>query len=53
MKFKLTKASDWNYESEVEINTLEELVNFTKENGNRVVLDTDDSEITIYDNYLE
>lgn len=54
MKFKVRKASDWGYKSEVEINNLDELIEFTKNNENRIVLDTDDEfMIVIYDDYLE
>jgi len=38
----------------IEINTLEELINFSKEVGNNLVLSVDDNlELTIYDSYLE
>jgi hypothetical protein len=50
MKFKIRKASDWKYKSELEINTLEELINFVEENG-EIILDED--EIMIYDDYIE
>lgn len=51
MKFKLEKASDWEYKSkEVEINYLEELIDFIDKNG-RIVLDKE--KILIYDDYIE
>ena len=81
MRFKLTKASDWNstedkikYEklgfkfepekdsyfkhtpwytvenSEIEFNTLEELLNFIKKYGEIILYE---DEITIYDDYIE
>ena len=53
MKFKVSKASDWDYKSEIEINTLDELIEFTKANGGSVVIDTEYNMITIYDGYLE
>jgi hypothetical protein len=53
MKFKVTKASDWDYKDEIEINTLEELIRFTESNGGTIIFDTDDNEIKIYDGYIE
>jgi len=50
MKFKIDKASDWSYKGEVEINTLEELIDFVKKEGDIVF--TEES-ITIYDDYLK
>ena len=65
MKFRLTKASDWKFEEEIEINTLEDLValqnKYTNCGGDSdyvwvnpsLVVDFDEEEITIYDYYLE
>jgi hypothetical protein len=50
MKFNLTKASDWNFESEVIINSIEELLDFIKKEG-RLIIDSDS--IKIYDDYIE
>jgi len=50
MKFILKKTSDWDYKSEIEINTLEELMNFISKNGN-IVLNKES--IEIYDDYRE
>ena len=49
MKFKIEKASDWGYEDYKEINTLEELLEFTKtcHKGQSVILEWhDESERT-------
>ena len=53
MVFKVDKASDWKYESTIEINTLEDLINFAKEVGSELVFNADEMQITIYDDYLE
>lgn len=53
MKFTIAKASDWDYEDEVEIKTLEELVKFIKEYDKAVVIEKDCKRIIIYDDYLE
>jgi len=49
MKFQVTKASDWDYKEEVEINTLEELVELSKKDG--IILEG--NHIKIYDDYVE
>ena len=38
MKFNVTQTSDLDYREQIEINTLEELLNFCKENGGQIVL---------------
>lgn len=56
MKFKLTMTSDWSFEDEIEIDTLEKLMNFIKENGNPIVLFLEDGKlpkIEIYDEWRE
>ena len=60
MKFKVDRASDYNYKESVEINTLEELMEFVNKNGSIVIWGdkekgayNDHSDITIYDGYLE
>lgn len=50
MKFKVTKASSYKYEEEIEINSLEELIKFYDKEGDLVF--RGDS-IIIYDDYLE
>ena len=37
MKFEVTRTSDWDYKEEIEIDTLEQLMNFCKENGQIVL----------------
>ena len=56
MKFTVDKASDWKYESIVEINTLEEMLEFISKNGCIIVdynKDLNIQDITIYDDYRE
>ncbi|MED5101095.1 hypothetical protein P9858_13295 [Niallia circulans] len=53
MKLKVVKASDLDYESEVDVKTIEELFNFIKDCDNAVVIEKDCKRITIYDDYLE
>ena len=56
MKFKLTRTSDWHFEDEIEIDTLEKLINFIEENGKQIVLFIEDDklpEIEIYDAWRE
>ena len=51
-KFKVNKTSDWDYKVEVEINTIDELINFIKESGSKIVV-YEDNTIEIYDTYRE
>lgn len=54
MKFKVTKSSDYTYESAIEINTLEELIEFQKTCGCEIILiDENENEIEIYDDFRE
>lgn len=63
MKFAVTRTSDYDYVKKVEINTLEELIAFFKENGDIIIsrnYDKDilkisdcDYAIEIYDYYRE
>lgn len=65
MKFRLTKASEWEFEDEVEINSLEDLIalqnKYTNYEGANdcawpnpsLVIDFNEKDITIYDYYLE
>ena len=60
MKFEVRKASDWDYKKTVEINTLEELIDFAIKNKSGLIVnpkypDSDDglNMITIYDDYIE
>ncbi|MCU6204632.1 hypothetical protein [Enterobacter cloacae] len=57
-KFLLTQASDHTRKDEIEINSLEELLDFIKEHG-RIIIEQMDStydgqqELMIYDDYVE
>ena len=55
MIFKIGKASNWNYEEEIEIKTLEDLLEFIDSVSDSIVIETkhDNYSITIYDDYLE
>ena len=61
MKFILTKASDRKYKDEIEINSIDELINFVKKEWaiiiEREYIDRDTPKdefmITIYDYYVE
>ena len=50
MKFLVKKSSDRHFEKTIEINTLEELLDFVEENGSIIL--SEDS-IEIYDWYRE
>lgn len=54
MKFTITKASNIHYENmeEKEFNTIEELINWTKQIDCDVIIGRDDT-IMIYDDYIE
>jgi hypothetical protein len=54
VKFKIRKTSDWDFRSEVELSTLEELVEWCNKNGYEIILNTaDELELEIYDGYRE
>ena len=58
VKFKITKASDWEYGAEVEVNTLDDLKDLALIHGcSRLIVDftkfADVCGITIYDDYVE
>lgn len=38
MIFDVTKSSDWNYREQIQINTLDELLDFIKTNGQIVLI---------------
>ena len=57
MKIRVRKASNWNYEKTVTINSMKELSDFIKKFG-RIIIDEDihskyDLLITIYDYWIE
>ena len=61
MKFIVLKASDYEYRKEMEINSLEELMEFMDSVENSVIVGKDydhitdelENTLTIYDDYLE
>lgn len=58
MQCCVTKASEWKYEEIVEINTLEELIEFGRKNGSFIFYADNkregcDHSILIYDDYIE
>lgn len=56
MKFKVERTSNWGSPKEVEINTLNELIEFYKHNDKTPLIisfDEDGGEIEIYDDYRE
>lgn len=53
MKFKLYKSSDYNFEDNININLNNELIEFCKNEGGRIVIDTNENFIEIYDDYRE
>lgn len=53
MYFKLLKSSDYNFEEDISINSLFELIEFCKNNGGCIIIDTNNDFIEIYDDYRE
>ena len=53
MKFKLFKSSDYYFEKNININSNNELIEFCKNEGGRIVIDTNENFIEIYDDYRE
>lgn len=63
MKFNLHKASNWNFETEIEFNSLEELIKYMKKIKQHVIIRPFDPEIdkihkneftiVIYDDNME
>lgn len=53
MKFVVTKSSDWGYEDEVEINTLEEMKDFQIQAQHSIIVSFYTGTIEIYDGYRE
>ena len=51
MKFKLTKAGDWNFEEEVEISNLKDILDLIEKYDTKLIIDKD--EIMIYDGCIE
>ena len=53
MKFVVTKSSDWDYNEEVEINTLEEMKDFQLQAQYSLIVNFYAGTIEIYDGYRE
>ena len=53
MFFDITRSSVWDYKARKEINTLEELERFQKENHAPLIVDFRERTIEIYDDYRE
>ena len=53
MKFVVTKSSDWDYNEEVEINTLEEMKDFQIQAQDSLIVSFYAGTIEIYDDYKE
>ena len=53
MKFTVHKASNWNFEETVIFNTLEELKDYQLNAGASLVINFENSNILIYDDYME
>lgn len=58
MKFIITMTSDWEYKREMEFHTLDELIDFVKQNGSIIIFppneyNNGETVIEIYDDYRE
>lgn len=53
MEFKLIKSSDFTFEKHINISTLNDLMELCKNEGGRIIIDTNEMEIEIYDDYRE
>ena len=53
MTFTVQKASDWNFKETVTFNTLEELKDYQLNAGASLVINFENSNILIYDDYIE
>lgn len=53
MKFQVSMASDWGYQDEIEIDTLDGLMGFIQEHEEDIVISSDLKRIIIYDYYIE
>lgn len=53
MIFKVFKASDYDFQTTVTFNTLEELKDYQINAGSSLIINFTDSEIWIYDDYME
>ena len=53
MTFKVFKASDYDFQTTVTFNTLEELKDYQINAGSSLIINFVESEIWIYDDYME
>ena len=53
MIFTVHKVSNWNFEETATFNTLEELKDYQLNAGVSLVINFEDSDILIYDDYIE
>lgn len=53
MTFIVHKASDWEFEEIVTFNTLEELKDYQLHAGTSLIINFNELEILIYDDYIE
>ena len=53
MTFKVFKASDYDFQTTVTFNTLEELKDYQINAGSSLIINFAESEIWIYDDYME
>ena len=53
MEFKLLKSSDFGFEEKIDINKFSQIIDLCKNEGGRVIIDTNKMEIEIYDDYRE
>jgi hypothetical protein len=56
MEFILYKASDWSFRENIQLNSIEELVDFAHEVGSGLIIggNVDGTlKLTIYDDYIE
>lgn len=53
MEFKLTKSSDFTFEKNINIYTFSELIELCKNEGGKIIINTNEMEIEIYDDNRE
>ena len=53
MTFKVFKASDYDFQTTVTFNTLEELKDYQINTGSSLIINFEELEIWIYDDYME
>ena len=53
MTFTVYKASDWDFKETITFNTLEELKDYQLNAGVSLIIDFEELEILIFDDYME